>query len=137
MIGQDEHSWGLSHNGLLWHNGQSRNYTTPFGQHSFRLQVDQYLPNNQIQIIYVPIDVIGAKVIGMLFDGVKGTLTYFKDGIILGVAFRGLHRIKEPLYPMVCSTMAKTEITLCIHVHWSDLLGGGKFYIFGLWVNFI
>lgn len=31
--------------------------------------------------------------IGVLFDGIEGTLTYFKDGKCLGVAFRGLHRV--------------------------------------------
>lgn len=41
-----------------------------------------------------------------------GTLTYYKDGQNLGVAFRDLHRCTEPLYPFVCSTAAKTEMTL-------------------------
>ncbi|KAF5294171.1 hypothetical protein FQR65_LT10882 [Abscondita terminalis] len=34
------------------------------------------------------------------------------DGKCLGVAFRGLHEIKENLFPMICSTAAKTEMTL-------------------------
>ena len=30
MLGEDGHSWGLSHKGYLWHNGRHRMYTTPF-----------------------------------------------------------------------------------------------------------
>ena len=30
----------------------------------------------------------------------------------LGVAFTGLNEISEPLYPMICSTAAKTEMSL-------------------------
>ena len=30
----------------------------------------------------------------------------------LGVAFTGLHEVTEPLYPMICSTAAKTEMSL-------------------------
>lgn len=41
-----------------------------------------------------------------------GTLTYFKDGKCLGVAFKGLNKVKEPLYPMISSTAAKTEMVL-------------------------
>lgn len=52
--------------------------------------------------------------IGILFDGVEGTITYYKDRKCLGVAFRGLNDVKEPLYPIICSTAAKTEMTLAI-----------------------
>ena len=41
-----------------------------------------------------------------------GTLTYYKDGKNLGVAFTGLAAIEEPLYPIICSTAAKTEMAL-------------------------
>ena len=30
----------------------------------------------------------------------------------LGVAFTGLNEVSEPLYPMICSTAAKTEMSL-------------------------
>ena len=30
----------------------------------------------------------------------------------LGIAFTGLHEVTEPLYPMICSTAAKTEMSL-------------------------
>ena len=87
MLGEDSQSWGLSHKGLLWHNGLHRGYTRPFKENV-------------------------ATTIGLYFDGVAGTLTYFKDGVSLGVAFTGLDKITEPLYPMICSTAAKTEMSL-------------------------
>lgn len=87
MLGEDQHGWGLSHKGLLWHNGIAYNYTKRFKENR-------------------------ATTVGILFDGIAGTLTYFKDGVCLGVAFRGLNLIKEPLYPIVCSTAAKTEMML-------------------------
>lgn len=87
LIGEDENSWGLSHKGLLWHKGQFAHYTKPFRE-------------NQ------------ATTVGVLFDGIEGTLTFYKDGECLGVAFEGLQQIREPLYPMVSSTAAKTEMAL-------------------------
>ncbi|XP_061402913.1 SPRY domain-containing SOCS box protein 3 [Musca vetustissima] len=87
LLGEDEHGWGLSHKGVLWHKGVALMYTDPFKENK-------------------------ATVVGILFDGIEGTLTYYKDGKCLGVAFRGLDKIKEPLYPIVCSTAAKTEMTL-------------------------
>ncbi|XP_055636936.1 SPRY domain-containing SOCS box protein 3 [Toxorhynchites rutilus septentrionalis] len=87
LLGEDKNGWGLSHKGLLWHAGSARNYTKRFKE-------------NQ------------ATKIGILFDGIAGTLTYYKDEVCLGIAFRGLNEIREPLYPIVCSTAAKTEMVL-------------------------
>ena len=87
MLGEDEASWGLSHKGLLWHGGRHKQYIKCFKENI-------------------------ATTIGLYFDGVAGTLTYFKDGVCLGVAFTGLHEVVEPLYPIVCSTAAKTEMAL-------------------------
>lgn len=87
LLGEDKNGWGLSHKGLLWHDGMARNYTKRFKE-------------NQ------------ATKIGILFDGIAGTLTYYKDDVCLGIAFRGLNEIREPLYPIVCSTAAKTEMVL-------------------------
>ena len=87
MLGEDDRSWGLSHKGILWHGHRARPYTRPFRENV-------------------------ATTIGIYFDGKEGTLTYFKDGVSLGVAFTGLDRVQEPLYPMVCSTAAKTEMAL-------------------------
>ncbi|XP_054716489.1 SPRY domain-containing SOCS box protein 3-like isoform X2 [Uloborus diversus] len=87
MLGEDKYGWGLSHKGLLWHNGQWRQYTKPFRENE-------------------------ATIIGLLFDGIKGTLAYYKDGSCLGVAFTDLHHVQDELYPIVCSTAAKTEMYL-------------------------
>jgi SPRY domain-containing SOCS box protein 3 len=87
LLGEDCESWGLSHKGLIWHNGKWRQYTKGFRENE-------------------------STTIGMLFDGFQGTLTYFKDSICLGVAFTGLNRVQQELYPIVCSTAAKTEMTL-------------------------
>uniref|UniRef100_A0A1Y9H327 SPRY domain-containing SOCS box protein 3 n=1 Tax=Anopheles dirus TaxID=7168 RepID=A0A1Y9H327_9DIPT len=87
LLGEDRNGWGLSHKGLLWHGGVARNYTKRFKENQ---------PTK----------------IGLLFDGIAGTLTYYKDDVCLGVAFRGLNEIREPLYPVVCSTAAKTEMLL-------------------------
>jgi len=87
MIGEDDQGWGLSHKGLLWHNNQWVYFTRPFTENK-------------------------PTTIGLLFDAIQGTLTYYKDGVCLGVAFTGLNRVKEKLYPVASSTAAKTEITL-------------------------
>ncbi|XP_013793966.1 SPRY domain-containing SOCS box protein 3-like [Limulus polyphemus] len=87
MLGEDDQGWGLSHKGILWHNGEWRKFTKPFRENE-------------------------ATTVGLLFDGPQGTLTYFKDGVCLGVAFSGLHLVDDDLYPVVCSTAAKTEMTL-------------------------
>ncbi|XP_014675400.1 PREDICTED: SPRY domain-containing SOCS box protein 3-like [Priapulus caudatus] len=87
MLGENEHSWGLSHKGMLWHNGKCRQYTKPFRENE-------------------------ATTIGMYFDWQQGTLTYYKDGACLGVAFTGLNKLEEEIFPTICSTAAKTEMTL-------------------------
>merc|ERR1719350_1160971 len=66
MLGEDEHSWGLSHKGLLWHGGRNKQYIKPFRENI-------------------------ATSIGLFFDGVSGTLTYYKDGQCLGTAFTSLN----------------------------------------------
>ena len=87
MLGEEETSWGLSHKGLLWHAGHSKTYIKPFRENV-------------------------ATTIGIYFDGISGNLTFYKDGQSLGVAFSGLQDFTEPLYPIVCSTAAKTEMAL-------------------------
>ena len=87
MLGEEDTSWGLSHKGLLWHGGKHRQYVKCFRENI-------------------------VTTIGLYFDGVAGTLSYYKDNVFLGVAFSGLHEVKEALYPIVCSTAAKTEMSL-------------------------
>lgn len=91
MLGEDAQSWGLSHKGLLWHAGKWRHYTKPFRENE-------------------------ATTIGLLFDWNQGSLTYFKDGYSLGVAFTGLNKLNEDLYPIICSTAAKTEMSLGVRI---------------------
>ena len=71
----------------MWHGGRNKQYIKPFRENI-------------------------ATTIGLFFDGVSGTLTYYKDGQCLGTAFTGLNEVTEPLYPIVCSTAAKTEMSL-------------------------
>ncbi|CAB3371581.1 SPRY domain-containing SOCS box protein 3-like [Cloeon dipterum] len=89
LLGEDENGWGLSHKGLLWHQGKWSPYTKPFRENE-------------------------PTTVGVLFDGIAGTLSYYKDCRYLGVAFQGLDKVNEPLYPIVCSTAAKTEMTLSV-----------------------
>lgn len=88
LLGEDANGWGLSHKGLIWHGGVAKQFCNRFKENE-------------------------ATKIGIFFDGLAGTLTYYKDDICLGVAFRGLNEIQEPLFPIVCSTAAKTEMCLC------------------------
>ena len=90
LLGENSHSWGLSHKGVLCHAGKRRQYTNPFRENT-------------------------ATTIGIYFDGLKGTLTYYKDGVSLGTAFEGITQGElgeEQLYPMVCSTAGKSEMAL-------------------------
>lgn len=70
LLGEDKNGWGLSHKGLLWHDGVGVRYTKRFKE------------NKETKI-------------GLLFDGINGTLTYYKDNRCLGVAFRGLNEVNE------------------------------------------
>ena len=97
LLGEDDCSWGLSHKGLLWHAGTSRQYTKPFRENE-------------------------ATTIGMLFDPGRGTLVYYKDGRSLGVAFTGLDCITDDLFPVICSTAAKTEMKLTLALRTFDSL---------------
>ena len=83
IIGKDANSWGISYFGTLHHNGKTKEYTNKFERGS---------------------------VIGCHLDMWKGTLSFYKDGEPLGVAFDGL--LGKQLYPMISSTAARTRMTL-------------------------
>ncbi|XP_071964572.1 SPRY domain-containing SOCS box protein 3-like [Antedon mediterranea] len=87
LLGENNMSWGLSHKGLIWHNGTSQIYTKPFTENK-------------------------STTIGVYFDGMQGTLSYYQDGVFIGVAFDGLDAVTEEIYPMISSTAAKTIMTL-------------------------
>ena len=84
LVGIDNHSWGLSYTGILRHAGESKHYTSRFFDRD---------------------TIIGVKL--NLYDG---TLTYFKSGECLGVAFTGLNQLAEPLFPLISSTAEDTEL---------------------------
>ena len=65
--GMDDQSWGLSYKGTIWHNGKHQRYCEPF-----------FDTNTKI---------------GMLLNLYTGTLTFYKNGVNLGVAFRGRYKI--------------------------------------------
>uniref|UniRef100_A0A914VJY8 B30.2/SPRY domain-containing protein n=1 Tax=Plectus sambesii TaxID=2011161 RepID=A0A914VJY8_9BILA len=88
MIGDNAHSWGLCHKGLLWHGSISVRFCEPF---------EEFKPTK----------------IAMLFDGPAGTLRFWKDDQDLGIGFANMFEHHDgPFYPMVSSTAAKTEMTL-------------------------
>ncbi|XP_043561443.1 SPRY domain-containing SOCS box protein 3 isoform X2 [Chiloscyllium plagiosum] len=66
MLGMDSESWGLSHKGITWHDGHSRQYTEPFYEK--------------------------ATIIGVDLNLYDGTMTFYKNGCNLGVAFTGLNK---------------------------------------------
>ena len=82
--GLDGKSWGLCYKGTLWHNGICRKYCDPFFQ----------------------------SVIGVHLDLYRGTLTFFKNGKSLGVAFTGLDQVREELFPIISSTAELTEMEI-------------------------
>ncbi|XP_055338164.1 SPRY domain-containing SOCS box protein 3-like [Paramacrobiotus metropolitanus] len=83
LLGNDGESWGLCHKGFIHHQKQQRRYCDPFEENT-------------------------PTVIGVLCNGMDGTVTFYKDGHSLGVAFQGVNECKKELYPMASSTAAKT-----------------------------
>ncbi|XP_007885827.1 SPRY domain-containing SOCS box protein 3 [Callorhinchus milii] len=86
MLGMDSESWGLSYKGTIWHDGQSRQYTEPFYEQ--------------------------ATIIGINLNLYTGTMTFYRNGQNLGVAFSGLNKVGASLYPIASSTAAETELQL-------------------------
>ena len=83
LLGKDEETWGLSYFGTFHHAGQAKEYTT-------RLE--------------------RGAVIGVLYDGWNGRLSYFRNNQPLGIAAEGLQG--KVLYPIVTSTAARTKMRL-------------------------
>ncbi|XP_078147022.1 SPRY domain-containing SOCS box protein 3 [Centroberyx gerrardi] len=81
LLGHDEDSWGLSYTGLFQHKGDRVKFSSRFGQGS---------------------------IIGVHLDTWYGTLTFYKNRHCIGVAATRLQNKK--LYPMVCSTAAKSSM---------------------------
>ncbi|XP_063077943.1 SPRY domain-containing SOCS box protein 3 isoform X2 [Engraulis encrasicolus] len=83
LLGTDGDSWGLSYTGLLHHKGAKVTFSPRFGQGS---------------------------IIGVHLDNWHGTLTFYKNRRCIGVAARQLQN--KRLYPMVCSTAAKSSMKM-------------------------
>ncbi|KAJ8681202.1 hypothetical protein QAD02_016989 [Eretmocerus hayati] len=81
LLGRDNESWGYSYRGYIQHSGQFKEYTACFKQGS---------------------------IVGVHLDTWRGTLQFFLDRKPLGIAFTGLRGME--LYPMVCSTAAKSRM---------------------------
>lgn len=87
LIGLDENGWSLSHKGLIWHDGKSSQFTRLF-------------PINQ------------TVTVGLLFNTMRGELSFFLNGNNLGVAFSNLNTISDELYPVIGSTAKRTRMRL-------------------------
>ncbi|UJR31359.1 hypothetical protein I4U23_018853 [Adineta vaga] len=87
LIGIDQHGWGLSHRGLLWHNGISHQYLSQ------------------------PIESLQPILIGLEFDADERTLSYTVNNQSIGIAFRDIPN-NVLLYPAVSSTSAQSTMIL-------------------------
>ncbi|KAK9952961.1 hypothetical protein ABG768_016987 [Culter alburnus] len=83
LLGTDEDSWGLSYTGQLHHKGSKVNFSSRFGQGS---------------------------IIGVHLDSWHGTLSFYKNRRCIGIA--ATHLQNKRLFPMVCSTAAKSSMKL-------------------------
>ena len=87
MLGRDSDSWGLSYFGTFQNGGKTKDFTDKFER---------------------------GTVIGIHLDMWKGTLSFFRDGDLLGVAASNLQG--KILYPIIASTAARTRMKLeCSH----------------------
>lgn len=76
LIGGDSNSYGLSHKGIIYHNGTTYKYC-----HSFKERK--------------------SVVVGVFFNGPKSELSYFIDGKYMGVAFNNLDLNNSVYHPMI------------------------------------
>jgi SPRY domain-containing SOCS box protein 3 len=87
LIGSDQHGWGLSHQGLLWHNGISSSYLSQ------------------------PMETLRPILVGLEFDADARTLSYIINNQSNGIAFRGIPK-NVLIYPAVSSTSAQSTMIL-------------------------
>ncbi|XP_005185747.1 SPRY domain-containing SOCS box protein 3 isoform X2 [Musca domestica] len=85
-LGTNAQSWGFSYEGKIHHNG----YQLPYGQKFSQ-----------------------GCIVGVLLDRTRGQLEFFLNRRSLGVAFTNIPTDPSvKLYPMICSTAAKSSIRL-------------------------
>jgi len=86
LLGKDDQSWGYSYRGLAQHNSHFKYYGKTFSR---------------------------GCIIGTYLDLERGTLEFYLNRRPLGKAFNNIPMSPDvKLYPMVCSTSAKTTIKL-------------------------
>ena len=90
LIGADQHSWGLSNHGLFWHNNQANVHCRPLGSEE---------PSGNV-------------VIGLLYDGFTGHLSFLVNGTRTGPPARVGRQQFEPLYPMLSSTASNSHFKM-------------------------
>ena len=90
LLGADNHSWAMDQMGNLQHNGVVRPYSRPWEERYGRTRVT----------------------IGSLFDGCKGTLTYYINGVCLGQAFEGLTKELGDIFPAASTTRTNHRMSL-------------------------
>uniref|UniRef100_A0A8D8HFS7 SPRY domain-containing SOCS box protein 3 n=4 Tax=Culex pipiens TaxID=7175 RepID=A0A8D8HFS7_CULPI len=96
VLGQDDQSWGYSYRGLTQHNGQLRYYGKKFSQ---------------------------GRIIGIYVDMFRGVLEFYLNRRSQGRAYANLPRdAAVRVYPMVCSTSAKSSLKLINAASFGDSL---------------
>lgn len=96
LLGSDSNSYGLSHDGRIWHANQINNFCGPWNE-------------SQVKI-------------GCLFNGFTGKLSFFKNGTPLGVAFENIDMTKD-WFPMVSSTAVQSGFRFeCVYESFPSLM---------------
>lgn len=101
LIGKDIHGWALNYTGFIHHNGQEQLYSPNINTMKKMdgcFSCETYTYNT----------------IGILFDGIEGTLTYYLNGKSMGIAFTNLHKVTAKLFPVVSSTTIQTMLIMGI-----------------------
>lgn len=96
VLGLDDQSWGYSYRGLTQHNGQLKYYGKKFSQ---------------------------GRIIGVYVDMFRGVLEFYLNRRSQGRAYVNIPRDRNVcIYPMVCSTSAKSSLKLINAASFEDSL---------------
>lgn len=95
-LGLDDQSWGYSYRGLTQHNGQLKYYGKKFSQ---------------------------GRIIGVYVDMFRGVLEFYLNRRSQGRAYSNIPRDSNGrIYPMICSTSAKSSVKLINATSFRDSL---------------
>ncbi|TMS38666.1 hypothetical protein L596_005340 [Steinernema carpocapsae] len=92
LLGEDEFSAGLSHQGAFCFDGHSDSFCPPLGAGKMQ-----------------------GTTVGILFNGPQASLTYFCDGVRLGTASPKID-LSEVFFPMVSSTAQQSRFQILRHL---------------------